>query len=372
MKLEYNYVLSSMRPSASMKGLDEKQYLFNLAVGSPDISPPDQIAQLLKDFSANPLYNYQPVKGSLNALNNLKKLVDPDNNHTDPSQNLLLVPGAKYGIYLSLKTICNPGDTVLIIEPYWLSYPDICHSLHVNFVTWKINKESQSYDIISFKKILKSTKLKAIIINNPVNPSGYVFGIEFLNELIQECKQKDIWIILDEVYKELCFKEDVVLHCNLNAENLIKIGSLSKSLCIPGFRAGYVNAPVQFIQQFNLLHQHIATSIHALTNFIVSSISPSVYNSFTRNCAAVYFERYEIAKLILEQKGFKVLESKASFYLMVDVSHRFDDGEKACAFYEQQNIIMTPGVHYGDSYSSYVRLCLTLPKDQLFEVISLL
>lgn len=354
------------------KGLVENTEYYNLAIGTPDISPPFEFFQLLNDFNSSPIFNYQPTKGSIKALTNVKLLIDQENDCINPSSNIVLVPGAKYGIYMSLKTVCNLGDHVLLIEPYWLSYPDICKSLNLNFQSWNICEKNKGYQLEDLKKIINECPIKVIIINNPINPSGYIFDNFFLKKIIELCSDNNIWVILDEVYKDLCFDSKLRIHEKLFAENLIRVGSFSKSLCIPGFRVGYVFGSEKFVSNFTLFHQHIITSISSISNDIISKISKKTYQEFVIKSAQIYKQRYLKVKEVLDIKGLPILKSESSFYILVDISSKFTNGEEACDFYENKNILITPGIHYGKRYSSYVRICLTQSTELLIKIMKML
>lgn len=373
MSLRYNKALDSMKPSASMaKGLIEQRVDYNLAVGSPDLPPPAQVQDIVKEYATQPLYNYQPTKGSKAALANALKLIEGTDSAIDPDKNLVLVPGAKYGIYMVLKTICDAGDNVVLVQPYWLSYPDICLSLNLNYSSWSYDFEQADYDIAALEKLLSQTNPKAIVLNNPVNPSGYIFSNETIQQIISLCAKHNIWVILDEVYKDLCFDRSLQLHKDFQADNLVRVGSFSKSLSIPGFRAGYVLGSDTFISKLLLLHQHIATSISALTNYTLEKIDAEIYQAYADMCAKTYSQRFEVAYRALAAKSLTPLQGNASFYMMVDVSSKFQNGEQACEEYQNNNILVTPGIHYGSDYDNYIRLCLTVNKDELKKVTELL
>lgn len=373
MSLSFNNVLSQMKPSASMqKGLTEGSTAHNLAVGSPDIQAPERIKELLQEYAQSPDLQYQPTKGSLQAIQNVIELIDSGNPNLQDGKNVILVPGAKYGVYLSLKTLCNPGDSVVLIEPYWLSYTDICISLGLQQSFWR--PRENEYFVEDFIQLVENSKQKpkVLVINNPINPSGYIFNSEFISHLLDYCASSGIWLILDEVYKDLCFDHELNLHKHLYSDNLIRIGSFSKSLAIPGFRAGYIFASEQFISNFNLLHQHIATSINAQTNFILKNIPKTVYTEFTKFCSEKYQNRFEVAYRALISKQYQPLKSNASFYMLFDVTSKFENGESACEHYEKQGILMTPGIHYGTAYKHTVRICLTKESEVLEQIIKLL
>ena len=120
--MKYNSILSTIEPSASMKtglGIHKSDYI-NLAIGIPDIETPLEIKNILAEISKNDNYSYIPTRGTENALNNLINVV-LNSDEAITEENVSLVSGAKFGIFLSLKTVTNPGDTVVVIEPYWLS-----------------------------------------------------------------------------------------------------------------------------------------------------------------------------------------------------------------------------------------------------------
>lgn len=360
-----------MKPSASMaKGLTEGNNKHNLAVGSPDIPPPTQIYDLVKDFGKNPNFQYQPTKGGLETIKNVISLIDGTNELLNPNKNVILTPGAKYGIYLTLKTICNIGDSVLLIEPYWLSYTDICESLGLKTSFWE--PIDNNYSISDFELLIEKSTIRprAIIINNPINPSGYIFDKHTLELLIEYCNNNDIWVILDEVYKDLCFDTNANLHQNLFSNNLIRIGSFSKSLAIPGFRSGYILANETFISNFNLLHQHIATSINSLTAFVLRHINVDTYTDYTKKCSLIYKERYEASYNELLRKGYKPIKSDATFYMLFDVNNKFENGQIACDYFEKQGVLLTAGINYGKKFDNSIRICLTKERTLLTEIIS--
>lgn len=181
--MEFNSALKNITPSASMsKGLSEVPVFANLAVGSPDIAPPKEIIELSKSFCENPNYAYTPSKGSAKALESLHKLIFHSNQNIHPTIDLSLCSGAKFGIYLTLKTLVNPNDHVMILQPYWLSYPDICISLCLHWTGFEYDFEQKSYNLELLKKSLLKHNSKVLLINNPNNPSGQILSKEILTK----------------------------------------------------------------------------------------------------------------------------------------------------------------------------------------------
>jgi len=370
--MNFNSILNQIVPSASMsKGLSEVPVLANLAVGSPDIKPPTEIQDLCLEFAKNPNYAYGQAKGSIKALQNLHHLVFNANPNINPYTQISLCNGAKFGIYLTLKTICNSNGHVMLLQPYWLSYPDICKSLGLQWSGFEYDFNTDTYNLDLLKQSLLKTNSKVLLLNNPNNPSGKLLSNEFLKDIIAFCEVHGIWVVLDEVYKDLNFAMYASLHENLISHNLIRVGSLSKSMALAGMRIGYVQGSETFIKNFNLFNQHISTCINSLSMFLLENISKECSGQFTQYCAITYKERYETAKAVLDTKGFTYLASESSFYLLVKATPHYKDCDDAIASLEKKGIIVTQGMHYGDQFNDYFRVCLTLPIAKLKETLYL-
>lgn len=361
MSYSFSKSLEHIRPSASMaKGLGGTPVKFNLAIGSPDVPLPSGMDRLLEQFKQQPTLEYLPTQGTLKArkslLNNLIKPTNP----AVSEDNLVLCSGAKYGIYLSLKTITNPGDTVMLLQPYWLSYPDICSSLYLNFQSFPFDFHSNSYNLLLLKEQLLQTKAKVLMINNPNNPSGVVLSKAFLADLCEFCQLHSIWIVMDEVYKDLVFPNVEIDHDFLGLDGIIRVGSVSKSLAMPGLRLGYVLGHPDFVKKFVLINQHISTCINAFSSFVAENLQELNLDSFIQANKILYQKRFLKAQQVLNSLGYQVIPSSSTFYLFCQIpSSKFSSISDAENYFDSIGIRLTTGGHYGSQFNNYLRICLT-------------
>jgi aspartate aminotransferase len=370
--MRFNNTLKDITPSASMsKGLSEVPVFANLAVGSPDIPPPSEIMNIANGFVQSPNFGYTATNGSVKALNNLHRIVFHENPNINPQTEISLCSGAKYGIYITLKTITNPQDHVMFLQPYWLSYPDICVSLNLKWTGFEYDFNLNSYDFEKLKQELLNQNTKILLLNNPNNPIGQLFTKEQLQDLISFCVKQEIWLVLDEVYKDLIFDLKEPLHEWIHSNTVIRVGSLSKSMSLPGMRLAYVQGTSEFIQNFNLFNQHISTCVNSFALFLLENLNKETYDSFTSFCSQVYKERFEIAESILTSKGFEVLKSEASFYIMVKVASVYGNIHDFISALESKGIIVTQGANYGNQFEDFIRVCLTVPKEKLEKTLGM-
>ncbi len=170
-------------------------------------------------------------------------------------KEILVSAGSKIIIYLALSLILNPGEEVIIMEPAWVSYPEQVRLAGGRPVFVPHGENLQNLD----KYI--TAKTKAIIINNPQNPSGKVFSLEELMELYILAKKRGIYLIADEVYGDFISTEPFISLARIDKtkEVVLVVNSLSKSFGISGLRIGYIIAKEKYIKNILKLNQHLIT-----------------------------------------------------------------------------------------------------------------
>jgi len=370
--MKYSSIGITIKPSASMQaGLLEDAYLFsNLAIGVSDIPPPIGVNSLIQSYSKQNFYPYVASKGSKVARENLSRIIFR-NKEVDPDE-ILLVNGAKWGLNLALMGILDPGDSVVLMEPYWLSYPEMVSLHYCKSVFWKPQVTENGELIFSIDElniIIEKFKPKVLILNNPNNPSGMLFKKDFVDKISSILIQNDCWIIIDEVYKDLLFSKKDESEFYSFGDNIIKIGSFSKSIACPGLRLGYIHANPNFIAHIDKMNQHMQTCITGLSHFIIENLDLDEYLTYIYTSSKIFHRRYSVLENSLKNTQFSHLKSSASFYALVNFQSMSKTGEESCKIlFNNYKILATPGGAYGNSFSSYVRICLTIEENKLLEI----
>ena len=370
--MNFNSLVNHILPSASMKiGLNANDpALTNFAIGAPDIAPPDELLELLKKRASESTYSYTPTTGSLKGRKNIASILS-DSEHELIPDNILLCEGAKYGIYLALKAVCQRQSKVLVVEPYWLSYPQIITSLDLQMVIYSPESIENGRLQYNFNELIKraiSEKVSAVIINNPNNPSGQIIKQNVIQNLAGELLNAGIWLIIDEVYKELIYENSNKESFNIAGENVIRVGSFSKSLCVPGLRLGYIVAQPSTLEKLSLLNQHIQTCPNSFSLSIAESISKETVIKHAAYCSKIYQLRYKALRESTANSRLELLQCDSSFYAFIDFSAHFSNASEACkSLLIKHKILSTPGSEYGNSFNTFVRICLTLPENIISE-----
>ena len=192
---------------------------------------------------------------------NYNKLVAPE--------NVIVSYGAKQSLFNILFTTVNPQDEVIILAPYWVSYPEMVKM--VNGIPVIVTPEDGSFHprMEEIERAV-SSYTKAIIVNSPNNPSGVVYSPEFIAEIVEFCEQKKIYLIMDDIYHKLVFDGFQVAnayeytHQDLESSMVIVSNGVSKIYGMTGFRIGWVVAPRKMVE--------VMTNIQAQTTSTTSVV----------------------------------------------------------------------------------------------------
>ena len=194
--------ISNLAAELILQGKD----IISLSAGEPDFDTPKSI----KDAAVEAIHNGKTKYTDVSGIPELKEaIIDKfrfENNLLFRNDEILVSSGGKQVLYNALCSILNPGDEVLILKPYWVSYPEMVKLCGGKPVVIETNNSNFKLPELSVLEKATNKKTKCIIINSPNNPSGMVYGSSELEKLKTFCtKYNNLWIISDEIYEHLTF-----------------------------------------------------------------------------------------------------------------------------------------------------------------------
>ena len=223
---------------AKKKGVD----ILHLNIGQPDIKSPTESIDAIKNIELD-ILKYEYSQGSYEFRNNLCKYYSNHNIHVLPD-DIITTVGASEALSFTLNYICDPGDEVIIPEPFYANYNGFAQASDVKVIpiTSKIEDNFSLPSIESFENKINN-RTKAIIICNPCNPTGYVYSKDEIIAIADLAKKHDLFIVVDEVYREFIYtdiKHFSILEDQRFYENAILIDSTSKRYSLCGARIGFI------------------------------------------------------------------------------------------------------------------------------------
>lgn len=229
----------------------KKQYgeanVFDLSLGNPVIEPPKELRDALIAAAKDPTpgrHRYMPNAGFSDVREAIARSVAPEAKVTLSSDDVIMVCGAAAGINITLKTLLDPGDEVIVFVPYFVEYFFYADN-HGGKIVTVPTKEDFTLDFKALRTAF-TAKTKAVIVNSPNNPTGVVYSRQSLEELAGILREKssefgrDIYLISDDPYKKIVFDGVETPNICEFYDNSIYITSHSKDLAVPGERIGFV------------------------------------------------------------------------------------------------------------------------------------
>jgi aspartate aminotransferase len=244
--------------------------VIHLGIGEPKNKAPIQALLSSSAKLTSGDIKYAPPDGLPSLKKAIVRYMDEIYDKVVEPENIIVSEGAKQSIYNTIFTICDHNDEVILLAPYWVSYPEIvkmCYGVPVIVTPEDGGFHPRMEDI----EEVVGSYTKAIIVNSPNNPSGVMFSEEFIAELVDFCERKEIYIIMDDIYHRLIFDNKKTIsayrYTNKDIENsrLIIVNGVSKAYGMTGFRIGWTVAPRRIVE--------VMTNVQAQTTSHASIIS---------------------------------------------------------------------------------------------------
>lgn len=298
-------------------------------------------------------YHYSGSLGQPELRQKLAKMYQ--HNYQSPvnaETEVLVSAGSKPLLFMVFQTILSSGDEVLVADPAWLSYKEqikLAGGIHVAVPYNKSIYEWAEYI---------TPKTKAILINNPNNPSGQLYSREEMVYLVKLARKHNFFILSDEAYCDFLVNTDTFIsfaQIDTSKENVIIINSLSKNMGMSGWRVGYAIAHEQVIKQILKLNQHLITCAPTVLQDYIAKHFDDIL-AYTRPQAVAMAEKRKKVCDILDKVGIKALKGVGTFYFLLNVSeYSGTTDELVEKLLMEHNIAVVPGIAYGESTKDFIR-----------------
>jgi aspartate/methionine/tyrosine aminotransferase len=332
----------------------------NLAQGFPDFSAPEDIKRAAEEAIAQDFNQYaitwgaKPFRDAIAAK--YRKWYGLD---YDPEREITVCCGSTEGMIASMLATTNPGDEVVVFEPYYENYgPDtfLC-SAQRKLVS--LRPPDWTFDPDELRRAF-SSKTKAIILNSPNNPTGRVFTRAELMVIAELCQEFDALAITDEIYEHILY--DSASHIPIATlpgmrERSVLVNSMSKTYSVTGWRVGWVLAAPDLSESIRKVHDFLTVGAAAplqQAGVLALNMPDSYYEKLARD----YQGRRDLLLGILEEAGFRCFRPDGAYYIMTDISDFgfTDDYAFIRHMIEQAGVAAVPGSSFFADSSAGNRL----------------
>lgn len=355
--------ITTIKPSGIRKFFDlvsEMKDAISLGVGEPDFDTPWRIREEgIYTLEKGKTY-YTSNSGLMDLRIEISRYLERRFGlNYDAEKETIVTVGGSEGIDLAFRAMLNPGDEVIIPEPCYVSYVP-CVTL-ADGVPVTVNLKEENDFKLTKEQLLSAItpRTKILVLAFPNNPTGAVMTKEELEEIAEVVKEKDIFVVSDEIYAELSYGN--TRHCSIASidgmkERTIVINGFSKAHAMTGWRLGYACGPEVIIKQMLKIHQFAIMC--APTNSQYAAVEAlrecddaveEMRNEYDRR------RRFMLSKL--RGMGLKVFEPYGAFYIFPNIAEfGLTSDEFATRFLTEEKVAVVPGTAFGDCGEGFLRM----------------
>lgn len=327
--------------------------VINLGIGEPKNKTPFSAVLASGARLSSGEVKYTPPDGLPSMKKAVIRYTEENYNRLVAPENVIITNGAKQSLFNIFYSILNPQDEVIVIAPYWVSYPEMIRMcLGIPVV---VTPEDGTF-IPRFEDIERamSSSTRAIIINSPNNPSGAIYPDSLIEKIVDLCEKKGIFMVCDDIYHKLTFDRNVATPAyaftknEIENSNIIVVNGVAKLYGMTGFRIGWVVAPRELIR--------VMTNVLAQTTSCVSPIAQAAAEGALNGLQSVVESlRLQIENnrnvLLQEMRSFsgaRLIEPQGTFYALPDLRAFSNNSVDVSRFLLKKAMVVTvPGREFG-------------------------
>ena len=355
-------VIKEVKPSGIRKFFDivsEMKDAISLGVGEPDFDTPWHIRE-------EGIYSLERGRTFYTSNAGLKELKVEISKYLERKINVLydyhdeimVTVGGSEAIDIAMRAMLVPGDEVLIPQPSYVSYLPCAQLIHAVPVIIELKEENQFR--LTKQELLDSItdKTKMLVLPFPNNPTGAIMEREDLEEIAKVCVEKDIFVLSDEIYSELTYKEKHVSIASMPGmkERTVVINGFSKAFAMTGWRLGYAAAPKVILQQMLKIHQFAIMCAPTTSQYAaVDALKHGEHD--VEKMTEAYNQRRRYLLHNFKEMGLDCFEPYGAFYVFPNIK-RFGmtSEEFATRLLEEEKVAVVPGTAFGDCGEGFLRI----------------
>ncbi|MFW6364984.1 MAG: pyridoxal phosphate-dependent aminotransferase, partial [Spirochaetota bacterium] len=345
----------------------------SLGVGEPDFITPWKISDSGIYAIKDGYTHYTPNRGIPELLSILSQDI-----HTrykvdyDPQRDMIITVGVSQALDITLRTLINPGDEIIVFEPCYVSYKSNISLAYGTPVILQTDFGSGFQINIDQLKNAISDKTKAILLNYPSNPSGMNIDFMVLQQIADLATEHDFVIIADEIYSSITYENThrSIIEFPGMKERTVYLNGFSKSYAMTGWRLGYTAGPEEIISAMLKIHQYTALCAPSMAQYAaVEAIKNGELD--LQNMEREYTRRRNFITKRFNEIGLRCLKPQGAFYVFPNISSTgLTSEEFALQLLQKHKVAVIPGSVFGTSVSDHIRCSFATSFENIAEAMN--
>lgn len=367
--------LSEISPSGIRKLFNLTQGMedvISFGIGEPDFDTPEFIKKPAKRALDEGYTHYTPNIGRADLREEVVKKLKKENNIEADRENVMITIGASQAFILSLSSFIKDGNEVLIPSPGFVAYEPCVKFAGGKPVEYPLREKNDFRPKVEDLKELTTEETRAIILNTPSNPTGFILRRKELEEIADYLIENDLIALIDEVYENIVYDKKHISLASLNGmkDYIITINSFSKTYAMTGWRLGYVAAPKDKIDLMVKLQMYTCT---CPPNFTQKAVADVMNTKKAEKAVEKMIEAYRKRRNLLYDKIKKIpkislKKPEGAFYAFPNIEKTgMNSTELSKRIIEEAKVVCVPGEAFGKYGENHLRLSYATGRETIKE-----
>ena len=339
--------------------------IIHLEVGEPDFQPPLNVKKSLSEVYDKGFGKYGPAKGLPEFRMKLAEFVNNNFDSKVNLENVMVTPGARFGVFLAISTLLDPSDEIIVIEPAWPAYRQCAINSGIKVRSIKTTLENRWEP--DLKEILSciNENTKMIVLNYPNNPTGKILPRVLQDQIVEIAKKNNLYILSDEIYSNYSNGEWSSI-LSYNYEKSIVTQSFSKSHSMTGYRIGYLVSSKGIIEKLTKLQALCLTNVSEPIQYAAMKS----LNEDVRGNTEIMNERLIKLEEICKKMELEFERPDGAMYIFARTKSPINTSELSEELLNH-GVAIAPGIGFGD-YNEFFRISACLDIKTLIEGMDIL
>lgn len=359
-----------------MKILVEERGIISLGPGEPDFTPAKHIIKFAKQKLDQGFTHYSPAEGRKELLEAIVKKLKKENKIDTCPENVIVTCGSNEAILLALICCIDPGEQVLVPDPDYVTYIPIVELLNGCPLSIQLKQENGFRLVPEEIEIKEPKRTRAIIIDNPANPTGVVYSKKILEKIADLAIENDLLILSDEAYEKFVYNGKHISIGSLNGmqDYVLTLHSFSKTYGMAGFRVGYATGPEKVIAAMRKVHLYSTLCAPTISQLAALAALRGPQGWVKKNVSEYNRRRKFIVKRFNEIPGFSCIEPQGAFYVFPKIDFSLK-GKKLksrefCEFLiKNAKVACVSGTEFGRYGEGFVRFSYATAYDLIVKAM---
>jgi aspartate aminotransferase len=339
---------------------DKGEAVIHLGAGEPkNRAPINAILSTAAKLNTGDI-KYTPTDGIPSLKKAVIRYTEENYDKIVGPENVIVSAGAKQSLYNLLYTIINPQDEVIVLAPYWVSYPEMIRMVY-GVPVIVTPEDGTFYPRMKDIEVAVSSYTRAIIVNSPNNPSGVMFPESFISQIVEYCERKGIYLIMDDIYHKLTFDGKTLISAykyttkDVESTKVITINGISKLFGMTGFRIGWTVAPKQIVEIMTNVQAQTVSCTAVLLQAAAEGALTGLQSPIETLRLTLENNRNVMMQELQSFDGVRITKPDGTYYCFPDFRAYNQSSVELCRFLLKKALVVTvPGKEFG--MDGYLRL----------------